>query len=96
MAKIVGTIKVKMNNKDTDDAYRIGKFWGVNHSEPNSPYYTVTHLATGLALIYYVGYRRAMRLCGVLDVVIPADTEKQVIAIWESLPKEVQQAFRAW
>ena len=95
MAKAVGTIKaqLQLSGLTNVQAFRIGKFWGVNQAASDSPYYTITHLDSGLALIHYVTYRRACRLVGVLDVLLPYRTHEEVCAIWPGLPPKVRQAL---
>jgi orotate phosphoribosyltransferase len=92
--KPVGTVKIKLAQNLTEvPAFKIGKFWAVNSSGDGSPYYNVTHRNTGEQLLSYIGLRRAQKLTGVLDVLMPTALVSELEQRWRSFPKAVQQAL---
>lgn len=92
--KPVGTVKVLLAKGLTEvPAFRVGKFWATNKSDETSPYFNVTHKATGKKLVGYILFRRAQKLVGVLDTLMPTDLTSELEQRWRSFPKEVQHAL---
>lgn len=92
--KPVGTVKIKLSRGSKEvPAFRVGKFWATNKSDETSPYFSVTHRATGKRLVSYILFRRAQKLVGVLDTLMPTDLTSELEQRWRSFPKEVKQAL---
>jgi hypothetical protein len=94
MANPTGTVKIELSRGLTEvPAFRIGKFWATNKSDESSPYFNVTHRMTGKKLIGYIGFRRAQRLVGVLDVLMPTELSRELEHRWQTFPEIVRQSL---
>ena len=92
--KAIGAIQIESDGEMVKvPAFRIGKFWAVNRAGKDSSCYNVTHKATGLYLLRYLNLRRAQKLVGVLDTLMPTDLTSELEQRWRSFPKEVRAAL---
>jgi len=91
--KIKVSILISGGKKEVAGFSTVCPYLAVTPSADTSPYYTITHIPTGMAVVRYIKQRKAFKLAGAISGIFDwqESTDEAFTTQFEALPLIIQR-----